>query len=138
MTLTSENIVNLMKNSDHEYFGLRADKPGLNAGDVLDNSHQWFQDYIWDGNPDEDEDHPYNAEIGCWDDGELNGTCAVYIDPDMTAAVIEKRLSEMRYYLYKNHSCIYLIAGDDMETGNDINEAIIENARVLALVSDQK
>lgn len=138
MKLTAEKIIDIVKNSDFECFGIRADKAGLIPGDVLENSHQWFQDYVWDGDPDEDEEHPYNAEIGCWDDGELPGTCALYIDDRTNAAKIERILSEMKYYLYGDHTCVYLIAGDDMESGNDIGETIIENAQVLALVSDEK
>ena len=138
MKLSAEKIIDIVKNSNYEYFGIRADKAGLNPGDVLENSHQWFQDYIWEGNPDEDEEHPYNTEIGCWDDGELSGTCAVYIDECTNAAKIEKILSDMKYYLYAGHTCVYLIAGDNMESGNDIGETIIENAKVLALISDKK
>ena len=144
MKLTANEIIKIMKNSDCEYFGIRADKAGFNAGDELKASHQWFQDYQdgweldWDGDRYDDPNHPYNAYIGCWDDGELSGTCALYVDEDMTETKIEKVLREMRYYLYKDYTCVYLIGGDGMEDGNDIGETIIENARVLALISDEK
>lgn len=78
-----------------------------------------------------------NGYIGCWDDGELNGTCACRIDPDMDVDEIQKILDDMRYYLWKDYTCVYLIAGDDAESGNDINETIIENAVILALVQKE-
>ncbi len=139
MKKTAEEIKNIIENSDCEYFGIRVDKFGFEVGQELENSHQWFQDYQdgweydWDGDEYDDPNHPYNKEIGCWDDGELNGTCAIYIDADMPVSKIQKRLDDMKYYRWKGSS-IYLIGGDDMESGNDINETIISDAKVLAVI----
>jgi hypothetical protein len=143
MYLSSTEILDIMRGAECECYGMRADRSGLNAGDDLPLSHQWMQDYQdywesdWSGDPYDDPYHPYNKDLGCWDAGELIGTCALYLSPKMSPDQIEKIISEMRYYLSKNAPCIYLIGGDDMENGNDINETIIENARVLAIVSDE-
>lgn len=138
--MTPKDIIDIMHNSECDYFGIRADKAGFQPGDELNNSHDWFQDYQdgweedWDGDIYDDPNHPYNAEIGCWDDGELDGTCSLYVDQDMTEQQIEKVISEMRYYLWKDYKCIYLIGGDSMESGNDVHESIISNAHVLAVI----
>ena len=86
MKLTVAEILNLMsEDMEHMNFGIRADREGIEAGDALDNSKQWYQDWqdAWGEEPDErdgDPEHPYNAEMGCWADGELDGCCAIGVE----------------------------------------------------------
>ena len=137
--ISAKEILDIMNENEYEFYGLRADFSGLKSGDELENSHQWFQDYLWGDEPDyEDEEHPYNSEIGAWDDGELNGTSSVGLQKGVTEAQISKLLSDMKkYYKTKGHTNIYLIGGDDAEGGNDVGELIIANARVISEIKQE-
>lgn len=129
---TAKEILDILNKNEYEFYGIRADNQGFSSGDELENSHQWFQDYIWGDEPDyDDEEHPYNEVIGAWDDGELNGTSSVWIKK-ATEEQINKILEKMKYYKTKGHTNLYLIGGDDAEGGNDIDELIIANAKVIS------
>lgn len=122
-------IIDLIQNSEYEYFGLRKDDYNYNVGDICNNSHQLFQDAQYDY--DDNLLYPLIEEgiyKGFFDAGELNGTCAIEISLNNSENVITKRLETMKMYPSKN---LYLIAGNYCEVGNDINEIIIENAIVI-------
>lgn len=70
----------------------------------------------------------YNEDMQAWDGGELQGTCALLVE---CADDLEEILEQSSMYLGDN---VTLIAGNSYEGGNDIGEAIIENAVVLAIV----
>lgn len=130
---TAQDILDILNKNEFEFYGIRADRSGFEPGDELENSHQWFQDYIWGDEPDyDDEEHPYNKNIGAWDDGELNGTSSVGLKTRITEEQINKILENMKYYKTKGHTNLYLIGGDDAEGGNDVGELIISNARIIS------
>ena len=131
-------IIRIMEESDYECFGIRADRAGIvEIGDTFAPSHQWFQDYIWDDEAVEniynDPDHPYSEEKRCWDDGELDGTCAVEIR-EIDAEHIAKALEMVAGYRFGEYTTLYLIAGDSAMRGNDRGESIISDAECLAII----
>ena len=76
--MTIKEIAEIVKNGlfeEHDIYGFRADREDLETGDVLENSHQWYQDdpSNWG------EDLPYNEEMGFWDGGELPGVCTLRV-----------------------------------------------------------
>lgn len=118
--MTIEQIAKIIENEDYEVYGIRADNDIIyTVGDTCHNSHEWFQDYQ------EGTDFEYNEDMGCWDGGELPGTCALKVDINNIAATLE----ESRRH-YGKH--ITLIAGYSYKVGNDMGEVIIEDAIVLA------
>lgn len=128
--MTVEEIKRICEESDFSYFGIRADDMEYQIGDICNNSHQLFQDPIFDdfGNllypAVEDPESPY---YGYYDAGELNGTCAVKFNPDDENS-IRTAMETVKMYSGKN---LYIIAGDSIEHGNDADEIIIEDAAVL-------
>lgn len=42
--MTVEEIKNIIENAEFEYIGIRADSRDYKVGEVMDNSHQIFQD----------------------------------------------------------------------------------------------
>ena len=128
--MTVNDIQRICEESGCGYFGLRADDMEYRIGDICNNSHQLFQDPIFDdfGNllypAVEDPESPY---YGYYDAGELDGTCAVKFNPDNEDS-IESALEAVKMYSGKN---FYIIAGDTMEYGNDAGEIIIREAEVI-------
>lgn len=128
--MTIKDIKKICENSYFGYFGLRADDMEYQTGDICNNSHQLFQDPIFDDFGDllypavEDLESPY---YGYYDAGELNGTCAVKFNPDDESS-IRAALETVKMYSGKN---LYIIAGDSMEYGNDEGEIIIRDAEVI-------
>lgn len=122
MKLTKDNIVKVMKlNDSYEFFGLRHDSHVYEIGDGVYNSHQWYQD-----DPTEwGEDLPYNVELGLWDGGELDGTCAITIDENE----VEKAIDASNRY---DGGHIYLIASHEALGGNDYMEIVMSDAVVVA------
>nr|WP_288793464.1 hypothetical protein [uncultured Eubacterium sp.] len=122
MKLTKDNIVKVIsENSEYEFFGLRHDSHVYEIGEEVSRSHQWFQD-----DPTEwGEDLPYNAELGLWDGGELDGTCAV----EVTEGGVEKAIKEANKY---DGGHLYLIASREAWGGNDYGEVIMPDAIVVA------
>ena len=128
--MTIEEIKRICEKSDFSYFGLRADDMEYQIGDICNNSHQLFQDPIFDECGElmypvvEDPDSPY---YGFYDAGELDGTCAVKFNPDDESS-IRAALETVKMYSGKN---LYIIAGDLVEYGNDDGEIIIREAEVV-------
>ena len=121
-----EEIRKLISEAEYDYIGVRADSIEYQVGDIMDYSHQLFQDpqynddytellypYIYEG--------PY---AGFYDGGELDGTCALSVSENN----IEEMLEAVKNYGEK----IYLIGGNLMEYGNDVDEIIIRDAEVIA------
>jgi hypothetical protein len=107
-----------------DFYGLRVDDYDYSINDKCHNSHQLMQDAEFDeyGNL----LYPYQEDgiyEGYYDAGELNGTCALKVGRD-----VETSLDGLKRYEGK---FIYLIGSDTQEEGNDANEVILANARVL-------
>lgn len=117
-----ESIKKIIENEEYECYGIRADDHCYKIGDICNNSHQWWQD-----DPGEESGMEYISEMDAWDGGELDGTCAL----ETTLENVDEVLRRSKMY-FGDH--VYLIAGDNYEGGNDLNEIIIENARVLAVI----
>ena len=129
MTMTVEEIRELISKSEYDCIGIRADSREYQIGETVNNSHQLFQDpqcndtytallysYISEG--------PY---AGFYDAGELNGVCALEVSENN----IEKMIEAIKSYGEK----FYLIGGNTMEYGNDVDEIIIQDAKVIAVLS---
>lgn len=121
--MTKEDIRRIVEEDGHSVYGLRMDYTDYQVGDTIANSHQWYQDPQSDDDTFESDN--YNGFLGCWDYGELDGTCAIAVTQD----TIEEALESVEHY---EGDHLYLIGGDYAECGNDCGEVIIEDARVLA------
>lgn len=119
--MTVETIKNIIEDAEFDYIGIRADNRDYNIGDIMDNSHQLFQDSNCGGKL--VEEGPY---AGMYDAGELNGTCALKITEDNIDEMMERVKAYGKKY--------YLIGGDTMEYGYDDDEIIIRNAEVIAVL----
>lgn len=130
--MTAEMIIKAMNESDSEYFGLRYDYNNYSISDSCENSHQWYQDADsldnYDELSEEELDELYNSDMGCYDAGELDGTCCIRV----TEGTVEAALKRMEMYHYDDECELILISGDYAEEGNDVEEIVIENATVIA------
>lgn len=131
--MTIEEIKKICEKSDFSYFGLRADDMEYQIGDICNNSHQLFQDPIFDDfgsllYPAVDD--PENPYYGYYDAGELDGTCAIKFDPEDESSIMNA-LETMKMYSGMN---LYIIAGDSVEYGNDEDEIIIRDAEVVVKI----
>lgn len=121
-------IEKILTEETYEVFGLRKDDKRYEIGDVVNNSHQLFQDPQYDA----DGELAYNLVTdgiyrGFYDAGELNGVCSVKVDKNG----IKEALESINNYSGKY---LYLIAGDKYEYGNDAGEVVIEEAEVVAIL----
>lgn len=130
--LTKEMIIKAMSESDNEIFGIRYDYNNYSVGESCNNSHQWYQDACNLDNYDEltekELDELYDADMGCYNAGELEGTCCIKITED----TVEEALNRIEMYRYDDDCNLILIAGDYAEEGNDVEEIIISDAKVIA------
>lgn len=130
--LTREMILKAISESENEFFGLRYDNNNYSINDRCENSHQWYQDADnldgYEELTEEELDELYNSEIGCYDAGELEGTCCIKVTED----TIDDALNRIKMYKYDDACELLLISGDYAEEGNDVEEIIIENAIVIA------
>lgn len=123
-----EEIRELINELKYKHIGVRADNREYQVGEIMDNSHQLFED------PQYNDDYtellyPYICEgpyAGFYDAGELNGVCALEIFENN----IEKMIEAIKSYGEK----FYLIGGNTMEYGNDVDEIIIKDAKVIAVL----
>ena len=125
-----DEIRKIIQKSKYEIFGIRRDNTEYKFGDTLPNSHQLFQDPQYVDFTCTELLYPYiedGAYEGYYDGGELNGTSAIYVDKDK----IKESMEDVKSY---NGKYLYLIAGNDYSEGNDINEIIIENAKVIKIL----
>lgn len=130
--MTIKDIKKICEESCFEYFGLRADDMEYQIGDICQCSHQLYQDPWYDDDGElvyprvDDKESPY---YGCYDAGELDGTCCIGFDPENPRSISDA-MEEMRAYTGRN-THLYIIAGDSAQGGNDYGEIIIEDAEVL-------
>ena len=128
--MSIEQILKIIEEAEYNYYGLRKDSSNYELGDTVNNSHQLFQDPVWKNGDCTEllypyiEDGPYE---GLYDAGELDGACSIRV----TESNIEEALNSVKNY---NGNNIYLIAGDYAEEGNDIDELIIEDAKIVGIV----
>lgn len=117
-----EDIRNIISEEEFDFYGIRVDSCNIyNVSDICENSHQWWQDDPEDGSQ-------YNEQNHLWDGGELNGTCCIRVREDNIEDIINA--AEKGYF--GDH--ITLVAGYDAEGGNDRDEIIISNAKVLYVI----
>ncbi|MDD3369123.1 MAG: hypothetical protein PHP50_09600 [Lachnospiraceae bacterium] len=120
----AEQISKIIKKGEYEFYGVRIDDFDYDIGDICNNSHQLYQDPMYD----ENDNLIYPEGTGnyreYYDAGELNGTSCIQVDSEDINDNIEK----IKQYEGKN---LYLIAGNYSEGGNDSNEIVIEKAKVL-------
>ena len=127
--MTVEEIRNLINGAEYDYIGVRADSREYQVGDIMDYSHQLFQDPQYEDDDCTELSYPYISEgeyAGFYDGGELDGTCALEVSENN----IEETLERVKVYGKK----FYLIAGNTMEYGNDADEIIIRDAEVIAVL----
>lgn len=127
--MTVEEIKNLISKAEYDYIGIRADSRDYQIGEVMDNSHQLFQDPQYADFECTELLYPYISEgtyAGFYDGGELDGTCALEVS--------ERNIEEMLERVMSYGSKYYLIGGNSMEYGNDDEEIIINNAEVIARI----
>lgn len=124
--MTVEEIKNLIEDAEFEYIGIRADSRDYKVGEVMDNSHQLFQDADCGGELVEEGQY-----AGFYDAGELDGTCALKVSEDNVEEMIAKVKA------YGKEKKIYLIGGDSMEYGYDAGEIIIREAEVIASLKEE-
>lgn len=117
-------------NDEYAVYGVRRDSKKYSVGDTLQNSHQLYQDPQYTDSACTELLYPFIADgpyKGFYDGGELNGTCAIYADDKC----IEQAIDTVKTY---DGRYMYLIAGNDYSQGNDQNEIIVKNAKVLMAV----
>ena len=127
--MTVEEIRNLISEAEYDYIGIRADSRDYRIGEVMNNSHQLFQDPQYADFECTELLYPYISEgtyAGFYDGGELDGTCALEVSESNIEEMIERVTSYGNKY--------YLIGGNSMEYGNDDDEIIINDAEVIARI----
>ena len=95
--MTIEEIRDLIGESEYAYIGIRADDRDYQIGEVMDNSHQLFQDPQYTDFECVELLYPYISEgpyAGFYDGGELDGTCALEVSENN----IEEKLEAVRNY----------------------------------------
>lgn len=126
-----EKIRKIIKNSDFEEFGLRADDYEYNIGDDAHVSHQLFVDPQIDeyGNLLYPEGEGFYKNF--YDAGELGGTCAIEINDYDSDEKIARKINALSAY---NGNHYYIIAGNGATYGNDVDEVIIRDAKIIAIL----
>ena len=133
MMTTINLIQSLTADGRYSYYGLRKDNRRYDVGEIVAKSHQLWQDPQWDDN--DELVYPYIEDgvyAGYYDGGELPGTCTIRINDYDDAATISSRIADMTAY---DAEYLYLLGGNHAEAGNDINESIICNAVVVAILA---
>ena len=129
--MTEKEISAVISAAEYDIIGIRADDRIFKVGDELPPSHQLFQDPVY-SDPEETElAYPYVKEgpyAGFYDAGELPGTCALRVHEGNIPEVLE------RVNCYGRHGNKYLIAGNKYEYGNDLDEVVITDAVVIAVL----
>lgn len=123
-------VIEIVKEEKFDVYAVRCGSNGAEIGEILDNSHDWFQDADniegFFEMTEEEQDAIYNADFGCYDGGELNGVSCIRINEENVEEVIE-RVSK----IYGISGEIVLVGGYDYEEGNDVDEIILANAKRL-------
>lgn len=125
-TYDLDMLKNILDEEDFSVYGIRVDEEIVySAGDTCYNSRQWLQDRPEDL---EETELEYNKGLGCWDCGELSGTCALRVK---SVEDLEEMIERSKMY-YGKH--VTLIGGQYFEYGADEGEVIIRDAEVLAVI----
>lgn len=128
--MSADEARKIIEKAEFEVYGIRVDENDIyNIGDTCHNSHNW---YLGDGVTDDEAQESgwtYNSDVMGYDCGELNGTCAAWVDD--SAERIAAALDEIKMY---GRGTVYLIAGNRFDYGWENNEVVIEDARVLAVM----
>lgn len=123
--MKAEEILNAIKKTDYEFYGIRGWDDTYQIGQVLPESVEWDYEY----------DQPTENEVG--------GTCTTLIEfdqdwdeDDEIIEAIEKALEiQKRCYYYPN---LYLVGSYNRNPHNayeaDENEAILANATVISKI----
>lgn len=113
-------------------WGLRVDDYDYGIGDTMFNSHELYQDPLYDF--DDNLVFPKGEGIyeGYYDGGELDGTCSVGIegvdgDSAERSKGVAKAFELSKGYLGKY---LFVISGSYSYGGNDLGESVIRNAVV--------
>lgn len=125
--MTAQEIKAIVEAGEFDFYGIRADRSGIEVGETFENSHQWYQDDPSDWG----EECEFNEEMDMWDGGELDGVCTIGIKDFPELKDIETVLD--RAAMYDGES-IYLVGGNCAEGGNDIGENIIRAGKCLAVI----
>lgn len=114
--------IKVTQTSQYEYLGIRAHRGdrAIKIGDHLDPS------YIWDD--------------GDITDERLSGTCAIRLQRDWATGEIDEdhlvaTILRVRDEYNWDGGQVILIGGDHRSYGNDIDEIIIQDAVVLAIIN---
>ena len=118
--MKASEISEIISSGEFGYYGIRKDDMQYKVGGVCDNSHSWTEYDPEDGSEVVD-------GMGLWDNGELDGTCAIGVTADTIKSVME----QSKEYYGKN---LYLIASNSKEMGEDAGEYIMSDAVVLAII----
>lgn len=133
MTNELTTITKALENNDgYMAYGIRADRVKYDIGDTPCNSHQLYQDPQWD----DDGELLYEAnEDGLYDAGELDGTCAVMISDQYDSESVREALETvLDVYQHGDIKYVHVLASDRAYEGNDIDEIVMENARVICTI----
>lgn len=125
--MTAQEIMAIIEAGEFNFYGIRADRAGIEVGETFENSHQWYQDDPSDWG----EECEFNEDMDMWDGGELDGVCTIGIKDFPELKDIEAVLD--RAAMYDGES-IYLVGGNCAEGGNDIGESIILAGKCLAII----
>lgn len=129
MTNEVKMILTALEENDYAYtyYGLRTDDNEYSIGDTLPDSldlHECEMEYDDYGHPIQDTEERYLDGTSATNIGQL------YLNVDPTEQV-EKAVEWQQTYRGKHQ---YLIAGDEMEYGEDEYEIIIKDAVVIAII----
>lgn len=120
--MKAEEILNAIKKTDYEFYGIRGWNDTYQIGQVLPESVEWDYEY----------DQPTENEVG--------GTCTTLIEFDQDwdedeeiVEAIEKSLEIQKTYYH--YPCLYLVGSNKRNPRNayeaDENEAILADATVI-------
>lgn len=129
--LNAKEIAQIIEDSELDFFGIRIDTVKYEVGEIAENSHELYQDPVYDESG-EELLYPYCEEgkyKGYYDAGELDGTSAIRINSASEASISEA-LDIVKQY---SGAYIHVLGGDSAQSGNDMDEIIIEEAIVLAV-----
>jgi hypothetical protein len=120
-----EEILNAIKKTDYEFYGIRGWNDTYQIGQVLPESVEWDYEY----------DQPTENEVG--------GTCTTLIEfyqdldeDEEIIEAIEKSLEIQKTYYH--YPCLYLVGSNRRNPQNayeaDENEAILADATVITKI----
>lgn len=137
MKTTLEMIKNAIQALDEDmiednFFGIRIDECRYEVGDIANNSHELYQDPEFDEDGELIYEEGQGIYEGYYDAGELDGTCCISFDPQDDSS-IEYALSLVSCY-YGDY--LHILSGSNVQSGNDEQEIVIKNAKVVAEVKN--